>query len=202
MYTLFNKLFALPAFRNFSLKTFRRTPHFVLTMNPLLGNNSQAMMGFQHHYGNMNAGNYSQMNVLPNSAQRSSFAIHEILGLNSPPCRQNPSPDILDNLGICSSNSMYHSGVNGTGMNPVYAAEPQHPNYFRDVPQSQNNTFCPWRFDSVNQTTPNCLPSIPSNVSRCQETVGYGLKAPSEESKGHCNIISILKHTDFFKFSV
>ncbi|XP_062614731.1 visual system homeobox 2-like [Saccostrea cucullata] len=151
-------------------------------MNPLLGNNSQAMMGFQHHYGNMNTGNYSQMNVLPNSAQRSSFAIHEILGLNSPPCRQNPSPDILENLGICPANSMYASGVNGVGMNPAYAAEPQHPNYFREAPQSQNSTFCPWRFDSINQATPNCVPPAPSNVTRCQESVSYGLKAPIEET--------------------
>lgn len=142
------------------------------------------MMGFQHHYGNMNTGNYSQMNVLPNSAQRSSFAIHEILGLNTTPCRQNPSPDILDNLGICPSNSMYPAGVNGGGMNPAYGAEPQHPNYYREIPQSQNNSFCPWRFDSLNQTAPNCVPQpITNNVNRCPETPAYGLKASPEESK-------------------
>lgn len=140
-------------------------------------------MGFQHHYGNMNTGNYSQMNVLPNSAQRSSFAIHEILGLNTTPCRQNPSPDILDNLGICPSNSMYPAGVNGGGMNPAYGAEPQHPNYYREIPQSQNNSFCPWRFDSINQTAPNCVPQpITNNVNRCPETPAYGLKASPEET--------------------
>lgn len=155
-----------------------------MTMNPLLGNSSQAMMGFQHHYGNMNSGNYSQMNVLPNAAQRSSFAIHEILGLNSAPCRQNPSPDILENLGICPSNSVYPTGVNGTGMNPAYGVEPQHPHYYRDVPQSQNNSFCPWRFDSINQATSNCIPPpVASNVPRCPEPPEYGLKASPEESK-------------------
>ena len=149
------------------------------TMNPNLNSNVTQLMGTQPHYNVMNNGHYTQMGNL--QPQRPSFGIHEILGLSAPSCRQNPSPDILDNLGITSpatgNGAMY--GLNNGTVNGQYIAEPNYQNIFREHSlQQQNPSFYPWKYEPVNQIPSNPLITNNQAVNRYSDTNGYGVKAP------------------------
>ncbi|KAJ8309280.1 hypothetical protein KUTeg_014154 [Tegillarca granosa] len=160
-------------------------------MNTVLNSQPTQMSNYQTHY-NTN-GHFPQMyNAQP---QRSSFAIQEILGLaNVSSCRQNPSPDILDTLGMTSSmhisTTLSSGNINGN-INLDHHQQTQ--NFYREqIPQTSNSSFCPWRIDTLNhQNQPNPPqppPPPPPPMSTCHalpprysESVFYGSKVSTVE---------------------
>ncbi|XP_070181167.1 visual system homeobox 2-like [Littorina saxatilis] len=133
-----------------------------------------------HHFGQM----YSQ--------QRSSFAIQELLGLNS--CRQNgASPDLMDTNGVVSGSlpGMYHLpslGPSNTGMpggHRVPGMDGQAPSFLREQPMgggAGGGPFCPWRFDPLTSQSPHmpqgmspAAPRFPG-ISRHGDDLNFGFK--------------------------
>lgn len=154
-------------------------------MNGLLPPNPPQMFPFQNHYGTN--GHFGQ-NLMYAQNQRPSFAIQEILGLSNPNCRQNTSPELMDSSGnMSSANLMYvsreFSGLNSGSYNGALSPESLNQNYLntRDQTpqQSTNQTFCPWRFDALSQTTVNnqqVVQTVTSVVPRHAENVSYCYK--------------------------
>ena len=116
-------------------------------MNGLLATSSSQMSQFQNHYSS--GGPFGQMY----SQQRPSFAIQEILGLNS--CRQNSSPDIMDHSSMAPSGltGMYFPGLNTNPMGP----DPSTATFLREQQQQPTSTFCPWRFDLSQAAAPQSI---------------------------------------------
>lgn len=165
-------------------------------MNSLVNTGSTQMMGFQGCYNTpANTGHFQQMyNSQQLQTQRpSSFAIHEILGLSPPSCRQSitGSPELFDTQLLGSSqncNLMYVSGINGGScaneIQPQIAQQPS-PYYREQVPQQpshhNNGSFPSWRFDSINQCSAPTSVNTTQPLPRYTDAIGYGLKAPSLE---------------------
>lgn len=132
-----------------------------------------------HHFGQM----YSQ--------QRSSFAIQELLGLNS--CRQNgSSPDLMDSSGVVPGSlpGMYHLPNLGTsnasmpGSHRVPGVDAQPPSFLREQPMATaagGGSFCPWRFDPLTSqphVPQGMAPAAPrfSGVGRHGDDLNFGFK--------------------------
>ena len=158
-------------------------------MNCLLPPNTPQMLQFQNAYGTN--GHFGQ-NFMYAQNQRPSFAIQEILGLSNPNCRQNTnvSPELLDACGNSSSaNLMYmsreFSNLNSGSYNGALSPDSLNQNYLspRDqaAQQPTNQSFCPWRFDALSQTTVNnqqIVQTVTSVVPRPAENVNYCYKTP------------------------
>ncbi|PVD26305.1 hypothetical protein C0Q70_13976 [Pomacea canaliculata] len=143
--------------------------------------------GNHHHHHHHH--HFSQMY----SQQRSSFAIQELLGLNS--CRQSgASPDIMDSNPVVppppssSLSGMYHlSGLTGSGNTAMsshhrVAMDNQTTSFLREQSNGATggSTFCPWRFDlasqaSVSQTMAPSGPRFPA-VNRHGDDLNFGYK--------------------------
>ncbi|XP_076464741.1 visual system homeobox 2-like [Babylonia areolata] len=149
-------------------------------MNGLLSTAPGQMPHFPNHHPHYSAGgnpshhHFGQMYT----PQRSSFAIQELLGLNS--CRQNgSSPELMDSNGVVagSLSGMYpFPTLGGTNASAAMGAGGPHghgqPSSFLRAEQQLTaaggpggGPFCPWRFDA--------LTSQPHTVSQ-----GMGPAAP------------------------
>ena len=153
----------------------------------LLPPNAPPMYQFQNHYGS--GGQFGQ-NLMYAQNQRPSFAIQEILGLSNPSCRQNTSPELLDTSGgMSSANLMYvsrdYSGINSGNYNGALSPESLTQNYLsarEQTQQTQNQAFCPWRFDALSQTTVNnqqIVQTVTSVVPRQLDNGNYCYKTGS-----------------------
>lgn len=167
----------------------------------LLNANSQ-MHGYQNHYSN--TGHFGQM--YPQN-QRPSFAIQELLGLGNSTCRQNTSPDHLESQSISPGNFMYisrefpsmyshgHNNYSTSGVHQDLNMNQSYINTREPTPQHQPNPaspFCPWRFDSLSQPSPQNQPlgqpvtpgMMPT--SRHTENVSYNYKMSQISEQGKC----------------
>lgn len=156
----------------------------------LVNVNSQQMAGFQNPY---NTGGH--LGSMYPQNQRSSFAIHELLGLGNTSCRQNVSPDFIDaQSGMSSGNLMYFSRdlpmYNHCNFNPPpqLHQEPLAQDYVnvRDTAsqnqQNSSSTFCPWRVESLAPTTVNNQPHVHSMtpvMPKQAETASFNYKMTS-----------------------
>lgn len=155
----------------------------------LLNVNSQQMTGFQNHYGN--GGHIGPM--YPQN-QRSSFAIHELLGLGNTSCRQNVGSDFMESpTGMSSGNLMYFSRdlpmYNHCNFNPPSQPhqEPMGQDYVNireATSQNQPNigsTFCPWRVETLAPSTVNNQPHVHSMTPAMPkpESASYNYKMTS-----------------------
>ena len=159
-------------------------------MNCLLPPNTpQMLQQFQNAYGTN--GHFGQ-NFMYSQNQRPSFAIQEILGLSNPNCRQNTniSPELMDACGNSSSaNLMYvsrdFSNLNSGSYNGTLSPDSLNQNYLspreQTAQQQTNQSFCPWRFDALSQTTVNnqqIVQTVTSVVPRAVENSNYCYKSP------------------------
>ncbi|KAK7483524.1 hypothetical protein BaRGS_00025198 [Batillaria attramentaria] len=155
-------------------------------MNGLLSTAAAGQMSAfpNHHYGTGNPHHFSQMY----SQQRSSFAIQELLGLNS--CRQNgASPEIMDTNSVVPSSlpGMYHLPSLANSNPPMSSAhrvgvDGQASSFLREQPSGTpgGSSFCPWRFDLASQppVPQSMAPAAPRfpGVSRHGEDLNFGYK--------------------------
>lgn len=105
-------------------------------MNGLLNPSVSAISPFQTHFPGS-----SHLGQMYASQQRPSFAIQELLGLNSGCRGPNPTQDYGD-VQMPPSNLMFFHGLNG----PI-AADTSSVNYHLDHSHNNNPSLCSWRFD-------------------------------------------------------
>lgn len=147
-------------------------------MNGLLSSATAGQMSpFQNHHYNASNHHFSQMY----SQQRSSFAIQELLGLNS--CRQNgASPEIMDTNSVVPSSlsGMYHlpglSTGNASMSSHRVGVDGQTSSFLREQQNGATGgtTFCPWRFDLASQ------PPVPQTISPAAPRF-HGVTRPGED---------------------
>ncbi|XP_055956946.1 visual system homeobox 2-like [Patella vulgata] len=137
-------------------------------MNGLLSSATQQMTSFQNQFSG--AGHFGQMYT----QQRPSFAIQEILGLNTS-CRQNPSPEVVDHSPMPPSSfpGVYFPGFNAGGL----PSDPSGTTFLREQQPTNPSPFCPWRFD-LSQSAPQNIPQsrFPCHVTRPTEDVNFNFK--------------------------